>query len=89
VRFVLQSAAPVSPYRAGMSKEDAIQMEGEVIQALPNTTFRVKLRNGHVMTAHISGKMRKHYIRILTGDTVTVELTPYDLSKGRIVFRGR
>jgi len=72
-----------------MSKEDAIQMEGEVTQALPNTTFRVKLRNGHVMTAHISGKMRKHYIRILTGDTVTVELTPYDLSKGRIVFRGR
>ena len=55
----------------------------------PNTTFRVKLRNGHVMTAHISGKMRKHYIRILTGDTVTVELTPYDLSKGRIIFRGR
>ena len=72
-----------------MSKEDAIQMEGEVIQTLPNTTFRVKLKNGHVMTAHISGKMRKHYIRILTGDTVTVELTPYDLSKGRITFRGR
>ena len=72
-----------------MSKEDAIQMEGEVTQALPNTTFRVKLRNGHVMTAHISGKMRKHYIRILTGDTVTVELTPYDLSKGRNIFRGR
>jgi len=72
-----------------MSKEDAIQMEGEVIQALPNTTFRVKLKNGHLMTAHISGKMRKHYIRILTGDTVTVELTPYDLSKGRIIFRGR
>ena len=72
-----------------MSKEDAIQMEGEVIQALPNTTFRVKLTNGHVMTAHISGKMRKHYIRILTGDTVTVELTPYDLSKDRIIFRGR
>ena len=72
-----------------MSKEDALQMEGEVIQALPNTTFRVKLKNGHVMTAHISGKMRKHYIRILTGDTVTVELTPYDLSKGRIIFRAR
>ena len=72
-----------------MSKEDAIQMEGDVTQALPNTTFRVKLRNGHVMTAHISGKMRKHYIRILTGDTVSVELTPYDLSKGRIIFRGR
>ena len=64
-------------------------MEGEVLQTLPNTTFRVKLKNGHVMIAHISGKMRKHYIRILTGDTVTVELTPYDLSKGRIVFRGR
>jgi translation initiation factor IF-1 len=72
-----------------VSKEDAIQMEGEVIQTLPNTTFRVKLTNGHVMTAHISGKMRKHYIRILTGDTVTVELTPYDLGKGRIIFRGR
>jgi translation initiation factor IF-1 len=72
-----------------VSKEDAIQMEGEVIQTLPNTTFRVKLKNGHVMAAHISGKMRKHYIRILTGDTVTVELTPYDLSKGRIIFRGR
>ena len=72
-----------------MSKEDAIQMEGEVIQALPNVTFRVKRRTGHVLTAHISGKMRKHYIRILTGDTVTVELTPYDLSKGRIIFRGR
>jgi translation initiation factor IF-1 len=72
-----------------MSKEDAIQMEGEVIQALPNTTWRVKLKNGHLMTAHISGKMRKHYIRILTGDTVTVELTPYDLNKGRIIFRAR
>ena len=60
-----------------------------MIQALPNTTSRVKLKNDHVMTAHISGKMRKHYIRILTGDTVTVELTPYDLSKGRIIFRGR
>jgi len=72
-----------------VTKEDPIQMEGEVIQTLPNTTFRVKLKNGHVMTAHISGKMRKHYIRILTGDTVTVELTPYDLSKGRIIFRGR
>jgi translation initiation factor IF-1 len=72
-----------------MSKEDAIQMEGEVIQALPNTTFRVKLTNGHVMTAPISGKMRKRYIRILSGDTVTVELTPYDLSKDRIIFRRR
>lgn len=72
-----------------MAKEDAIQMEGEVLETLPNTTFRVKLENGHVITAHISGRMRKHYIRILTGDKVTVELTPYDLSKGRIVYRGR
>ena len=72
-----------------MSKEDAIQMEGRVIDTLPNTTFRVELSNGHVVTAHISGKMRKNYIRILTGDAVTVELTPYDLSKGRIVYRAR
>jgi translation initiation factor IF-1 len=72
-----------------MSKEDAIQMEGKVIETLPNTTFRVELDNGHVVMAHISGKMRKHYIRILTGDKVTVELTPYDLTKGRIVYRGR
>ena len=72
-----------------MSKEDAIQMEGEVVETLPNTTFRVKLKNGHVVTAHISGKMRKNYIRILTGDQVTVEMTPYDLTKGRIIYRGR
>jgi translation initiation factor IF-1 len=72
-----------------MSKEDAIQMEGKVIETLPNTTFRVELDNGHIVMAHISGKMRKHYIRILTGDKVTVELTPYDLTKGRIVYRGR
>jgi translation initiation factor IF-1 len=72
-----------------MAKEDAIQMEGKVVETLPNTTFRVELDNGHIVTAHISGKMRKHYIRILTGDKVTVELTPYDLSKGRIVYRGR
>ena len=72
-----------------MAKEDHIEMEGRVVDTLPNTTFRVELENGHVVTAHISGKMRKHYIRILTGDKVTVQLTPYDLSKGRIVFRGR
>jgi translation initiation factor IF-1 len=72
-----------------MSKEDAIQMEGRVIETLPNTTFRVQLQNGHLVTAHISGKMRKNYIRILTGDSVTVEMTPYDLSKGRIVYRER
>jgi len=64
-------------------------MEGEVVETLPNTTFRVRLQNDHVVTAHISGKMRKHYIRILTGDAVTVELTPYDLSKGRIIYRAR
>ena len=72
-----------------MAKEDHIEMEGTVSETLPNTMFRVTLDNGHVVTAHISGKMRKHYIRILTGDRVTVQLTPYDLSKGRITFRGR
>jgi translation initiation factor IF-1 len=72
-----------------MAKEDQIEMEGEVIDTLPNTTFRVQLENGHVVTAHISGKMRKNYIRILTGDKVRVELTPYDLSKGRITYRER
>lgn len=72
-----------------MSKEDVIEMDGTVVEALPNTTFRVKLDNGHTVTAHISGKMRKHYIRILRGDKVKVELTPYDLTKGRISFRDR
>lgn len=72
-----------------MAKEDQIEMEGTVIETLPNTMFRVELENGHVVTAHISGKMRKHYIRILTGDNVTVEMTPYDLSKGRITYRAR
>ena len=72
-----------------MAKEEAIEMEGIVTEALPNTTFRVELENGHHIIAHISGKMRKHYIRILTGDTVTVEMTPYDLTKGRITFRGK
>lgn len=70
-----------------MAKEDVIEMEGVVTETLPNTMFRVELEGGHIVTAHISGRMRKHYIRILTGDTVTVELTPYDLSKGRITFR--
>ena len=72
-----------------MAKEDQIEMEGTIIETLPNTMFRVELDNGHVVTAHISGKMRKHYIRILTGDRVTVEMTPYDLSKGRITYRER
>ena len=70
-----------------MSKEEQIEMDGTVIDTLPNTMFRVELENGHTVTAHISGKMRKNYIRILTGDQVKVELTPYDLSKGRITFR--
>ncbi|WDI78496.1 translation initiation factor IF-1 [Candidatus Purcelliella pentastirinorum] len=72
-----------------MSKEKNIEMQGIVINTLPNTMFKVKLENEHVITAHISGKMRKNYIRILTGDKVMVELTPYDLSKGRIIFRNR
>lgn len=72
-----------------MAKEDALQLEGTVIETLPNTMFRVELENGHIVTAHISGRMRKHYIRIMTGDKVTVELTPYDLAKGRIVFRAK
>ncbi len=72
-----------------MAKEDQIEMEGTIIETLPNTMFRVELDNGHVVTAHISGKMRKHYIRILTGDRVTIEMTPYDLSKGRITYRAR
>ena len=72
-----------------MSKEDNIEMQGTIVETLPNTTFRVQLENGHEVVAHISGKMRKNYIRILTGDKVTVQLTPYDLSKGRIVFRAR
>ncbi len=72
-----------------MAKEDQIEMDGKVIDTLPNTMFRVELENGHIVTAHISGKMRKHYIRILTGDKVRVEMTPYDLTKGRITFRNR
>ena len=72
-----------------MAKEEAIQIEGTVTETLPNTMFRVELENGHTVIAHISGKMRKHYIRIMTGDAVTVELTPYDLEKGRIVYRAK
>lgn len=72
-----------------MAKEDNIEFEGEVVDTLPNTTFKVKLENGHVVIAHISGKMRKNYIRILTGDKVKVEMTPYDLTKGRITYRAR
>ncbi|MGK0673418.1 MAG: translation initiation factor IF-1 [Halothiobacillaceae bacterium] len=72
-----------------MSKEDYIEMQGTVLDTLPNTMFRVQLDNGHIVTCHISGRMRKNYIRILTGDRVTVQLTPYDLTKGRISFRAK
>ena len=70
-----------------MAKQENIELDGTITQALSNAMFRVELENGHVVTAHISGKMRKNYIKILTGDSVQVELTPYDLSKGRITFR--
>ena len=72
-----------------MAKDDVIEFEGTISETLPNTMFRVTLENGHEIIAHISGRMRKNYIRILTGDKVKVELTPYDLSKGRITYRGR
>ena len=72
-----------------MAKEDNIELEGLVVETLPNTTFKVKLENDHIITAHISGKMRKNYIRSLPGDKVKVEMSPYDLTKGRITFRGR
>ena len=70
-----------------MSKQDVIEVEGKVIEALPNAMFQVKLENGHVVLAHVSGKIRMHFIRILPGDRVTVELTPYDLKRGRITYR--
>ena len=72
-----------------MAKEETIQMQGEIVETLPNATFRVKLENGHLVLGHISGKMRMHYIRILPGDKVTVEVSPYDLSRCRIVFRAK
>jgi len=70
-----------------MGKKDTIQVEGVVLEALPNTTFTVELDNGHQILAYVSGRMRKYYIRILPGDRVTVEISPYDLTKGRIVYR--
>ncbi len=70
-----------------MAKEEAIEVEGKIVEALPNAVFRVELDNGHKVLAHISGKMRKNFIRILEGDKVTVELSPYDLTRGRITFR--
>ena len=70
-----------------MVKKDAIRLQADVIEALPNAMFKVKLENGHIVLAHVSGKMRMHFIRILPGDTVIVEMSPYDLNKGRIVLR--
>ena len=70
-----------------MAKKDAIRLQAEVVEALPNAMFRVKLENGHQILAHVSGKMRMHFIRILSGDMVTVEMSPYDLNRGRIILR--
>ncbi len=70
-----------------MTKEDLIEVEGEIVETLPNAMFRVKLDNGHIALAHVSGKMRMHFIRILPGDRVKLELSPYDLSRGRITYR--
>ncbi|MBI1953140.1 MAG: translation initiation factor IF-1 [Candidatus Omnitrophica bacterium] len=72
-----------------MAKEESIQVEGKVAEALPNAMFRVELENGHKVLAHVAGKMRMHFIRILPGDKVTVELSPYDLTRGRITFRAK
>ena len=89
VGVLFDNMRPLQNLLIFMAKEDYIEMQGTVLDTLPNTMFRVELENGHVVTAHISGRMRKNYIRILTGDKVTVQLTPYDLTKGRISFRAR
>ena len=78
---------PISNLSRRMGKEEKIEMEGEIVEALPNTMFRVKLDNEHMVLGHISGKMRRHYIRILPGDRVKIELSPYDLERGRITYR--
>ena len=85
---LLQGRASESPKRGHMAKEESIQVQGKVTQALANAHFRVRLDNGHNVMAHVAGKMRKHFIRILPGDIVTVCISPYDLSKGRITYRG-
>ncbi len=85
--FLTESRQQVNRFRAGLGKEEKIEMEGEVLEALPNTMFRVKLDNDHEVLGHISGKMRRHYIRILPGDRIKIELSPYDLSRGRITYR--
>jgi translation initiation factor IF-1 len=86
-KFVDEETRAKREARAGTQKEAALELEGVVEEALPNTMFKVKLDNGHSVLGHISGKMRKHYIRILPGDRVTVELSPYDLTRGRITYR--
>jgi translation initiation factor IF-1 len=83
-KFYLDSQAGINK---SMSKQESIQVEGSVVETLPNASFRVKLENDHIILAHISGKMRMNYIRILPGDKVLIELSPYDLSRGRIVYR--
>jgi len=83
------TALPASMQGNSMAKEEAIKVEGEVIETLPNAMFRVELENKHQVLAHISGKMRMHFIKILPGDKVTVELSPYDLTRGRIVYRSK
>ncbi len=72
-----------------MAKADVIEIEGKVVEKLPNAMFKVELENGHIVLAHISGKLRMHYIKILPGDTVTIEMSPYDLTKGRIIWRDK
>ncbi|MBR5191830.1 MAG: translation initiation factor IF-1 [Clostridia bacterium] len=72
-----------------MSKDDVIETEGVIVEALPNASFKVKLSNGHVITAYISGKLRMHYIKIIPGDSVKLEMSPYDLTKGRIIWRSK
>ncbi|MFH2137798.1 MAG: translation initiation factor IF-1 [Candidatus Omnitrophota bacterium] len=72
-----------------MAKEEGIQVEGKILETLPNAMFKVELENGHKVLAHVSGKMRMHFIRILPGDSVTVEISPYDLTRGRIIYRGK
>src|SRR5690606_5141885 len=86
-RYVDEETRAKREARSGSQKEAALELEGVVEEALPNTMFRIKLDNGHSVLGHISGKMRKHYIRILPGDRVTVELSPYDLTRGRITYR--
>ncbi len=87
VTTIAQRTASGSPTEEDMAKEDSIEVQGTVLETLPNAMFRVEIENGHKVLAHISGKMRMHFIKILPGDKVTVELTPYDLTRGRITYR--